>query len=316
MATLSIDAMRAYLMRSITASENRNKLNGLRAELDFRAHLTRLGFGNRVSQGGWIFRKSKNDFGTNTIVVFPEVVEPGVDYPLQRNPPNPAHHLHTVCATFQQSGIHAYYCFAEVERRDDAESVSWRALRLGVPMTVDPIAFPAGLEGLFVDRSKRHNFLTNHADLEWLPEANIAGEFSKESVRISFRSRFLAEDSDVDGIFWGNQFTYPIEIKEKTAAQDAGLGEWFGLDVGPFVKLAYYAAKRGNLNSLFVVREIDNEEDRNLVGWWFVKFEELACYASWVPQSGGTNMRGGGSTVVRIPKHIFRPLNRVELDRL
>jgi hypothetical protein len=66
-----------------------------------------------------------------------------------------------------------------------------------------------------------------------------------------------------------------MEIKEKTAATTREMGEYFGLDVGPFTKLAFYAAKRGNFQSLFVVREIDNVNDRNLVNWLYKTFEDL-----------------------------------------
>jgi hypothetical protein len=120
----------------------------------------------------------------------------------------------------------------------------------------------------------------------------------------------------VDGIFWGQQFTYPLEVKEKTAAEDNRLGPYFGLDVGPFVKLAYYAAKRGNLQSLFIVREINNTEARELVQWWFITFEQLARYASWVQRAGGAGMNGGASAVVRIPRSEFRPLNAENLRAL
>ena len=82
---------------------------------------------------------------------------------------------------------------------------------------------------------------------------------------MKFQSAFKSQISDVDGILWGERFTYPLEIKEKTAATDKVLGDYFGLDVGPFVKLAYFAARQGNLHSLFIVREIDNVEERN---WW------------------------------------------------
>ena len=276
MPIINTATMRDFLRRSITANANRNKLNGLRAELGFRAHLTALGYADRVSQGGWIFRRCQEEFGTRTIVVFPEVILPDIDYPVARPAPQIPLGLHTVCATFQQTGIHAYFCFGSVERENDADSVRWSALRLGVPMNVPAVQFPEHFDDFFVERDRRHNFLANNADLAWLPDASVAGEFSKECLRIAFRNRYLAEDSDVDGIFWGDQFTYPIEIKEKTVANDGQLGDWFGLDVGPFVKLAYYAAKRGNLNSLFVVHEIDDEQTRNHVGWWFVRFEELA----------------------------------------
>ncbi len=94
------------------------------------------------------------------------------------------------------------------------------------------------------------------------------------------------------------------------------MGEYFGLDLGPFVKLAFYAARRGNLRSLFIVREIDAPAERNLVDWWYITFEELAQWASWVPQSGGKTMGGGGSTVVKIPKDRFAMLTASEIGGL
>jgi hypothetical protein len=63
------------------------------------------------------------------------------------------------------------------------------------------------------------------------------------------------------------------------------VGKYFGIDVGPFVKLAFYAAKWGNLHSIFIVREIDPVEDRNLVNWWLITFDQLSRFASWNPQA-------------------------------
>src|SRR5437870_6832088 len=144
----------------------------------------------------------------------------------------------------------------------------------------------------------------------------VPEQSAKEHLRVTFQSHFMSEISDVDGIFWGEQFTYPLEIKEKTPAPSKKLGPFFGLDVGPFVKLAYYVAKRGNLHSLFVVREIANLETRELVNWSFITFEQLARFASWFPMAGGTSMGGGRSSVVCIPKAEFRELNKANLDEL
>jgi len=144
----------------------------------------------------------------------------------------------------------------------------------------------------------------------------VGEEFSKEHLRVTFQDRFISELVDIDGIFWGERYTYPIEIKEKTQAQSPNLGSYFGLDLGPFVKLAFYAARRGNLRSLFIVREIDTVEDRNLVNWWYITFEDLASFASWQPMSGGTSMTGGSSTVVQIPKERFSSLNNENLSKL
>lgn len=151
---------------------------------------------------------------------------------------------------------------------------------------------------------------------DWAAKLAVPEDFSKGHLRVAFATHYQAEISDIDGIFWGQQHTYPIEIKEKTPAPSKDMGPFFGLDVGPFVKLAFYAAKRGNLHSLYVVREIDNTQDRNLVQWWFIKFDELAQFASWIPQAGGPSMGGGSSSVVRVPKCEFHPLNAQTLTAL
>src|SRR4051794_15763401 len=107
MASLSEAAMHDYLRRSIS-SLNQNKLNGLLAEVDLRQHLTALGYIDRVSPGGWILRRvGIGTFGHDTVVVFPEKVQAGVDYSVGRAMPIPPQGLHTICSTFHQSGIHA-----------------------------------------------------------------------------------------------------------------------------------------------------------------------------------------------------------------
>src|SRR6266516_3141781 len=100
MGRLSIDAMRAYLSRSI-ASLNENKLRGLLAEIDFRRRLGELGFADRVSVGGWIARRvGAGEFAHQTAVFFPEILAPDTDYEAARGVPDPPHGLHTICATF------------------------------------------------------------------------------------------------------------------------------------------------------------------------------------------------------------------------
>jgi hypothetical protein len=82
------------------------------------------------------------------------------------------------------------------------------------------------------------------------------------------------------------------------------------------VKLAFYAAKRGNMHSLFIVREIDDVINRKLMKWWAITFEKLAQYASWIPTGGGKSMTGGASHVVKIPKAEFDELDKNSLELL
>jgi hypothetical protein len=308
--------MLGFLSKSIS-SLNQNKLNGLLAEVDFRTHLATLGFGARVSRGGWIARRvGANDFARNTAVFFPEIIQPGEDYSSSRRMPRADNGLHTICATFHQTGINAYFCAAVVPPESGEGVASWRAMQLGIPTEKEYEGFPDCVGHLFSVRKKRYNHLRYKTETNSIPREAIAEEFSKESLRVAFSNQYMAEISDVDGILWGQRHTYPLEIKEKTAAKSNKLGSYFGLDVGPFVKLAYYSARRGNLHSLFVVREIEEVTRRDLVEWWFITFEQLAQYASWVPMAGGRNMQGGSSSVVCIPKSEFQPLNLANLNAL
>lgn len=316
MNSLSEAEMRAFLSRSIS-SLNRNKLNGLLAEVDFRRHLNALGFGSRVSRGGWIARRiGAGEFAHQTAVFFPESILPDVSYPPSRTLPPADNGLHTICSTFHQTGINAYYCAATIDTLDALGPVSWHAVQLGVPVAQDYQPFPACVSTIFSARTRKHNHLRYKTDATAVPLIAVPDEFSKESLRICFANAFMAETSDVDGILWGQRHTYPLEIKEKTAGDDKRLGAYFGLDVGPFVKLAYYAARRGNLHSLFIVREILDVESRELVNWWFITFDELAQYASWVSRAGGPSMGGGASSVVCIPKAEFKLMNATNLSEL
>lgn len=315
MNELSLQEMRAYLGRSIS-SLNQNKLRGVLAEVSFREYLESMAFGQRVSAGGWLARSvGSNFFGQRTFVLFPETMIPGHDYSSGRNFAAPPNGLHAICSVFQQIGVEGHYCQPVLHTKHEPTSIEWHALRLGVPEAQVHVPLTAALSGL-TSRAQRYNFLKYQTDTLPLPDIAVPEEFSKENLRVSFQSAFMTETSDIDGVFWGQQYTYPIEIKEKSAASDRRTGDYFGIDMGPFTKLAFYAARQGNLKSLFVVREIDHPQTRNLMGWWYITFEHLAQFASWVPQSGGMNMGGGGSTVVKIPKTAFSSLDKSELQKL
>lgn len=322
MPSMSLEVMRQFLGTSISSGKkgagviNRNKLHGLLAEIEFRKHLAACGFGDRVSVGGWIARSvGPDNFAHRTVVLFPHTIAANEE--ILPGEIQPSYGLHTICATFHQIGIHSHFCVPSVGVTNDSSSISWTAIQLGVPTQQQSKPFPECMTPYFSTRKKRHNFLNNTTDVSPIPDQYLPEEFTKEHFRVAFNTPFLAEISDVDGILWGQQFTYPIEIKEKTVVPDKGkLGPWFGLDLGPFVKLAFYAAKRGNLHSLFVVHEIDNVEDRNHVEWWYITFERMAQYASWNSSAGGQAMTGGSSTVVRIPKAEFSRLTKAELEKL
>lgn len=282
-----------------------------------RDHLRSLGLETHLTpQVLLVQQPGIGKFASETVALFPEVCSDISSLTEGRPLTEPGRGLHTICSTFHQIGIRSFFCSLQIADASDPASWQWQALRLGTPSPNAWQPLESALAPYLGRRSRGYNWLSYHTNTSRIPDPFVTEEFLKEHLRVSALTPYTGEISDVDGILWGNEKTYPLEIKEKTAARDAKLGEYFGIDVGPFVKLAYYAAKRGNLNSLFVVREIMDTESRALKKWWFIPFERLAQYASWNAQAGGRNMRGGGSMVVKIPKDKFSELDQPALAGL
>ena len=216
--------------------------------------------------------------------------------------------------SLRQIGVESYYCVPYFPRSQEPEKVEWTLFEMGSPSH--------GVKDLssamknFPSRTSRYNFLRYSSDPSVIPQSSLPVEFTKELLRVSVSGFYIAEVSDIDGVFWGKNIAYPLEIKEKTIASDRKIGDYFGIDVGPFTKLAFYAARRGNMHSLFIVRQIRDTAKRDLVAWRFIEFEEIAQYASWIFQGGGRNMQGGASAVIKIPADRFGTLDSDALRSL
>jgi hypothetical protein len=312
--------MRSFLGKSVS-SVNENKLHGIRAEIGFRDHIAALGFANNVSPGGWLIRTSRvAQFGSKTIALFPEVVQPDTDYSPTRPLGAAPTYLEPVGFSFQRIGVESYLCRPIVSLGTPANLnswLSWTCVRLGKtgtgPSTYVPLS---SVLVPFHTRTRTYQPLKYNKDVSGIPDIAVPTQFSAEALRVAVQCPVFCEMSDIDGVLFGSNVTYPLEIKEKTAANDKDMGDYFGLDVGPFVKLAYYAAQQGQMESIFVVHEIKDKTTRAHIAWWFITFEDLAKFASWNPRSGGTNMQGGGSTVIRIPKCHFKLLDAAALAGL
>ena len=315
MTSITVSDTQAFLTKCIS-SLNENKLHGMRAEASFRAHIKSLGATDRVSPGGWIFRKKGElDFGESTVAVFPHTIVPGKNYSAVPNRGDVPFPLHTICATMHQIGINSYYAHPILAKGSSPDAVEWQFIQLGVPWLTNFVSVDVAFSG-FLTRSKRYNYLRYKTDVSSLSPSDCVVQFSHESVRIYIENKFMAETSDIDAIVWGDRYTYPMEIKEKEVAHDKDIGDWFGLDTGPFVKLAHYAARKGNLHSLFVVREIEDRKTRKFKQWLITEFDNLAQQASWVPRPGGPGMGGASSMVVRVPRKAFRPLDATALSEI
>ena len=305
--------MLAYLARAYS-SVNANKLNGIRAELDFARYVEGAGFASRTTPGGWILRPNRvASFGKeSSVALFPLPVAPagrtagGIDAGTVGTA------VRAIAAHLQSANIDTYLCELDA-------SGAWNATLVGRPSEAAPVPVADVLKGRFTARTRAYNHLrykNDPASLEGFNDLELARLYALESVRITVAADYFAEASDIDTLLWGRSRVYPIEMKEKTRANDQDIGPWFGLDVGPFTKLGFYAAWYQRFSSLFVVREIGDVQTRKLVRWWVVDFDTIAKRASWVLRSGGTSMGGSASAVIRIPIDAFTELDAAYLQSL
>jgi len=143
----------------------------------------------------------------------------------------------------------------------------------------------------------------------WSNAPTVTELFWKEYVRYYLQKRYLVSNNDIDFFLVGNsRRAYPVELKSKTCVTgDNSTGDWFGLDAGTFVKLAFFVTAGNNMDALYVVEEVDEQYQHQV--WWGAKFSTIINGCSWVTQGGGVGMTGGSSTTIKIPKHVFTRLD-------
>jgi hypothetical protein len=142
----------------------------------------------------------------------------------------------------------------------------------------------------------------------WIDNQIVTNLFWKDYVRYFLQRYYVVSNNDLDFFLVSNSGrSYPVEFKSKTAANDSQIGDWFGIDVGPFAKLSYFISLSNNMDAIYVVEEVD--VNRNTLDWWAIKFSNLLKGCSWVQQSGGAGMGGGRSATLKVPKAIFTQLN-------
>ncbi len=144
----------------------------------------------------------------------------------------------------------------------------------------------------------------------WTIPKVVSDLFWFEYARYYFQRDYLLSNNDLDMFIMGkNRTAYPVELKSKKPAFDKSLGVWFGIDVGPFAKLAFFTANSLKSEALFVVEEIS--DSGQTANWLGLKFTDLVKSCSWVGIGGGKGMMGGMSTTLKIPKAAFTPLKNL-----
>lgn len=310
------------------SSINLNKIKGINAEIRFEAYLNSPAVSplfDYIIPGGWILSPGRNTNinpttrGRIAILPIPTSFSwsPGL---------NPLPFAAQVIAEsyFRQVGITTYFVKFDTQGNVQIEN-AFDIPAQGNYNTSYPLEFyKVGANGLvqvaiaqvtanFTARNGLRGMRAyalnriNRNVPPWNNNILITDLFWKEYSRYFLHRQFLVSSNDLDFFIIGKSGrAYPIEFKSKTPVIDASLGDWFGIDIGPFSKLSFFVSLSNNMEALYFVEEVD--ANGATVEWWGVKFSHLLKNCYWVSQSGGTGMGGGASNTVKVPKIIFEPL--------
>lgn len=310
------------------SSVNANKIVGIEAELRFKALLASHSIHFRP--GGWIVTPG------NTTLVSPATREKICLLPRSHAFSWQPGTLATTALT--PAEISAYICFRQVGARAlfvSPSSVRESYFELPQPRTrksraTYPRAYPlelaeVGTNGALTavapdDAFKYFPLRKGNKGLRcydtgrltlsappWTDFETLSSLFWFEYARYYFQIDYLFSNNDLDLFIVGpSGRPYPVELKSKAVASDTAMGKWFGIDIGPFAKLAFFTANSQHNDALYVVEEVDAH--RNHVDWWGITFTELVKACSWVGQRGGKGMSGGASSTYKVPMSAFTPL--------
>jgi hypothetical protein len=302
------------------SSINQNKIKGINAEIRFERYLNSAAIRplyDYIIPGGWILSPGKNTNINPTtrgrIAILPIPTSFSWTNELPSIP------------FAAQVGIKTYFTKFETNGNPDIENAFVIPAPLNYQTTYPLEFYKVGSNGLtqvtieeitanFTARTGLVGMRAyqinrvDRADPIWLSNNMVAELFWKEYSRYFLHRRFLVSSNDLDFFIVGKSGrAYPIEFKSKTVVIDNSLGDWFGIDIGPFSKLSFFVSLSNNMEALYFVEEMDGAG--NTLEWWGVKFSELLKNCHWVSQSGGLGMGGGASSTVKVPRVIFQPLS-------
>jgi hypothetical protein len=285
----------------------RNKAVGALAELLFQTEVVhRYQLERKIVEGCWIFTPPVADFYARREAFFLHRIDREEGTPLASLAVPPP--VVQASQYLRRLGIRSFYAIPDT---DTALPFEWKAVDLSSEAIGAPQAISSFMKDFPARMGKR--VVRGGADVSAfanLQDDALLGALTKESFADACMTKWKISAVDVDYFLFGRREILPIEIKEKDPAPDKIMGRYFGLDVGPFIKLSYFF-KAGE--TVYVVREIDNKVQRNLRYWKYLKFTDILDKSDWVGLPGGPPMVGKHSFTVRIPYEAFRDLTREEL---
>jgi len=135
---------------------------------------------------------------------------------------------------------------------------------------------------------------------ESLLRLTLKQAFYYSYLKVKLKASYI-DPYDVDAFLVGfNGNVFPVEIKEKSRTDK----EEFGIDAGRILMMMRLCITTDS-NALYIIREIDNSETRNHIGYKFITFSDMIMNVSWNLQAGGIGMGGGHTQTIMITCKAF-----------
>ena len=111
----------------------------------------------------------------------------------------------------------------------------------------------------FKEAGSSRNQYNHKSKMEWIEDENeIQRIFWKEHLRI-FINKYKKEIVDIDSLIYYKKEFFLMEIKSKTKAKYGSIGDYFGLDICPYVKMNFF--KTFGIETYFFVIETEYTDD-------------------------------------------------------
>lgn len=325
---MAVDCNQALdFLESQWSPKNFNKIKGIAAEIRFEEHLrsSLAGHYQYIVPGGWIFTPTTNTLANPVTVgrVAVLTIPTSFSWTTGLNAP-PDHAFYLAQSYFNQVGIPTYFSKFDTSGNKliEASFIVPSSANYPIPYLLDFLKIiHSGLTSVplstimssFKSKTTRTgNF--GYADRRinrrhpiWNDTAIITSLFWKEYTRYFIKTKFSGGAADLDFFIIGNSGrAYPVEFKSKSVVIDIKYGDWFGIDFGPFAKLSFFVSLSLNMEAIYFVEEVDTAGLP--IDYCGIKFTDLLKCCDWVNGGGGTNMSGGASSTIKVPKVMFQSL--------
>jgi hypothetical protein len=135
---------------------------------------------------------------------------------------------------------------------------------------------------------------------ESLLKLTLKQAFYYSYLKLKLKASFI-DPYDVDGFLVGfNGNVFPIEIKEKSQTDNGK----FGIDAGRILMMMRLCITTDS-NALYIIREVDNSESRNIIGYKYITLSDMIMNVSWNLQAGGVGMGGSNTQTIMMTSKAF-----------